>query len=265
MTQIKRTYDDVVLFTHDSTSVAETLKAAVVARANLQGANLRDADLRDADLQGANLRRANLQGANLRGANLQGANLRGANLRGANLQGANLRGADLRDANLQGANLRDANLQGANLRDANLQGANLQGANLQGANLRDADLQGANLQGANLQGANLRGANLEKTLGLDSFCIVADGILIGYKKLDNGEIAILRIPAKAKRTNAYGSRKCRAEYAVVISGTGPSQHDSTFMYAKGKKIVPDSYDPDPRIECSHGVHFFITRSEAEAY
>jgi hypothetical protein len=164
-------------------------------------------------------------------------------------------GADLRSADLRGVDLQDTNLRGANLQDADLRGAYLRGANLQ-----DADLRGANLQDANLRDVDLRGAK-----GLDTFVIAAEGILIGYKKLANGKIAMLRIPAKAKRVNAYGSRKCRAEYAVVISGSGPSQHDSTFMYAKGKKIVPDSYDPDPRVECSHGVHFFITKSEAEAY
>jgi hypothetical protein len=113
--EIKRTYDGVVLFTHDSSSVAETLKAAIANGANLQGA----------DLQGANLQGANLYGAHLRSANLQGANLQGAHLRNANLQLADLQGAHLRSANLQGANLQGANLQGADLYGAHLRSANL--------------------------------------------------------------------------------------------------------------------------------------------
>jgi Family of unknown function (DUF5758)/Pentapeptide repeats (8 copies) len=255
VTQIKRTYDGVVLFSHDSESVAETLKAAIA-----KGVDLRGVDLRGANLRGANLRDANLRDANLRGVDLRGAQLRYANLRGANLRDANLRDANLRDANLRGAQLRYANLQGADLQGVDLRFANLQSVDLQGAHLRYANLQSGDLQGAHLRGANLRGAK-----ALETFCIVAEGVLIGYKKLANGEIAVLRIPAKAKRLNAYGSRKCRAEYAVVISGSGASQHDSAFAYETGKKIVPDSFDPDPRIECSHGVHFFITRAEAEAY
>lgn len=28
---------------------------------------------------------------------------------------------------------------------------------------------------------------------------------------------------------------------------------------------PDKFDPDVRVECSHGIHFFLTREEAETY
>ena len=192
-----------------------------------------------------------------------------ADLRGANLCGANLRGANLSDANLYCANLHGADLSDANLRGANLSGANLSGADLYGADLRCADLRGANLSGADLYGANLRGAdlscaNLCGAKGLEQFCILAAGELVGYKKLANGTIAVLRIPADAKRVNAYTSRKCRAEFAYVTEGNGSAKHDGT-PYAEGTRIAPDGYDPDPRVECSHGIHFFITRAEAEAY
>jgi len=214
--------------------------------ANLFGAYLFGAYLRDADLFGADLR-----GADLSGADLSGAYLFGADLSGADLSGANLFGADLRGANLRGANLRGANLFGAYLSDANLSGADLRGANLRGADLRRADLRGANLRGAK---------------GLEQQSILPEGELIGYKKLADGTIAKLRIPAAAKRVNAYSSRKCRAEYAFVLSSSGASaKHAQTFKYPKRGKIVPDSYDPDPRVECSHGIHFFITEQEAKDY
>ena len=156
--------------------------------------------------------------------------------------------ADLRGADLRGANLRGANLYGANLQDANLRGANLQGANLYGANLYRADLRGAGLQGA---------------AGLEQQCIVPGGYLIGYKKLKGGAIATLRIPEDAERVNAYGSRKCRASYAICIEGEGVDARSGKVEYAPGRLIRPDGFDPDPRLECSHGIHFFITRREAE--
>ena len=151
------------------------------------------------------------------------------------------------------------------------QDANLRGANLYGADLRGANLYGANLDGANLRGANLYGANLEQLTALNS--IVADGDIIGWKKLRNGLIAKLSIPAKAKRLNSIGSRKCRAEYAIVLAiydgkkkvKKGYGQHDSTFLYTTGATVTPDSFDPDTRAGCSHGIHFFITRFEAEEY
>ncbi len=181
----------------------------------------------------------------------------------ANLQGANLRGANLQGANLQYANLQYANLQYANLRGANLQDANLQGANLQGANLWGANLWGANLQGANLQGANV-----------SFFQIVSEGTIIGYKKLQNDCIAVIEIPKRAKRVNGIGSRKCRAEFAKVISietviGKKIKQkagiHDSAFIYEVGKTVRPSNYNDDVRLECAEGIHFFITKEEAKNY
>ena len=164
------------------------------------------------------------------------------------LDGTSREFADLRGADLSGASLRGANLYGANLYGANLYGADLYGADLSGADLRDAILSGASLRGASLRGAE----------GLEQQSILPAGQLIGYKKLADGSIAKLRIPASAARVNAYGSRKCRAEFAFVLSSTGAiAKHDGT-PYPERGKIVPDKYDPDPRVECSHGIHFFIT-------
>ena len=233
----------------------------VVIKAVKTGAYLTGAYLTDADLTGADLRDADLTGANL-----TGADLRGAYLTGAYLTGANLTGADLRGAYLTGAYLTDADLTGADLRDADLTGANLTGANLTGADLRDADL-----TGANLTGANLRGADLKKLASRHS--LLPDGDIIGWKKLRDGLIAKLSIPAKVKRVNAIGSRKCRAEQAIVLAiydgekkvKMGYGQHNPQFLYTEGAVVIPDKYDPDPRVKCSNGIHFFITRIEAEEH
>jgi len=37
------------------------------------------------------------------------------------------------------------------------------------------------------------------------------------------------------------------------------------VYEVGKLTIPDGFDENRWEECSHGIHFFITRSEAEAY
>ncbi len=182
-----------------------------------------------------------------------------ANLRGANLQDADLQDANLRDANLQDANLQDANLRGANLRDANLQDANLRDANLRGANL-----QGADLWGANLRGANLQGADFDPIPKLTEWHIVPQiGAFIGFKKLANGTIATLSIPADAYRTSSPVGRKCRAEFIDVLEGNGKSSYDSSVVYEPGKRIYPDKYDGDWRVECSNGIHFYISHKEAE--
>ena len=177
---------------------------------------------------------------------------------------ADLSGADLRSANLSGTNLGSANLSGTNLRSADLSGANLSGTNLRSANLRSANLTGADLSGT-----------LNAEIAIAQTLIVPDvGAFEAWKKLSGGHVAHLRIPAKAKRLNASG-RKCRASEAKVIAiytrdgaKTGeavPSSHDGTFFYQAGSTVKPHSFCEDRWEECSGGIHFFITRTEAEGY
>jgi len=50
-----------------------------------------------------------------------------------------------------------------------------------------------------------------------------------------------------------------------VKGIGISRHDGRTEYAPGIVVRPDKWDPDPRVECTHGIHFFLTRQEAEEY
>jgi hypothetical protein len=161
-----------------------------------------------------------------------------------------------------------ANLRGADLYGANLRGADLRGADLYGADLGDADLYGADLYGANLRGADLRGAK-KADLAIAMTRILPEGDLIGWKKCEDGVIVKLRIPDAAKRSHAFG-RKCRAEYVDVLEVIGgdvgvTSAHGPKTQYKAGERVHPNSFNEDWTSECSNGIHFFITRAEAEAY
>ncbi len=185
----------------------------------------------------------------------------------ANLMGADLTGANLMDANLMGANLMGAYLAVANLTGANLTGANLAGAYLTGANLTGAYLTGANLAGAYLGGADLRGAK-NAELAIARTRILPEGTLIGWKKLERGVIAKLEIPAEARRSHAFG-RKCRAEFVkcleVIGADVGVSMHDESTQYRAGEIIKPHLFNENWQEECAGGIHFYITREEAEAH
>ena len=160
-----------------------------------------------------------------------------------------------------------ANLAGANLAGAYLAGTNLAGAYLARANLAGANLAGAYLAGANLAGAYLAGAK-NADLAIAKTRILPEGDLIGWKKCMQDVIVKLRIPEAAKRSHAFG-RKCRAEYADVIeiigADVGISKHDCSTEYRVGQRVIPHRFDENWAEECSSGIHFFITRLEAEAY
>jgi hypothetical protein len=126
------------------------------------------------------------------------------------------------------------------------------------ANLRSADLSYANLSYAK---------NSELAVAVTR--ILPEGVLIGWKKCSGGVIVKLRIPEAAPRSHAFG-RKCRAGFVEVLEVIGAeigvtSNHGPKTEYRVGETVKPDSWDEDFTSECSHGIHFFITRAEAEAY
>lgn len=138
---------------------------------------------------------------------------------------------------------------------------------LEKATEADANLRGAYLSGANLSGANLRGAK-DAELAIAMTRILPEGSLIGWKKCQDRVIVKLRIPEEAKRSHAFG-RKCRAEFADVLevfgAEVGISQHDGETKYIAGQRVTPDCFDENWMEECAPGVHFFLSRIEAENY
>ena len=164
---------------------------------------------------------------------------------------------------LGGKDGKRANLLGADLRGAYLICAYLSDACLSGANLSDADLRGADLSGANLSGADLSGANLPH------FQITPEeGAFIGWKKAQ-GCVLKLRIPEDALRTSSLVGRKCRASHVEVIDALGcddgPWITRNGCEYSVGSTVHADNFNDDIRVECTHGIHFFMTRREAEEW
>ena len=191
----------------------------------------------------------------------------------ASLRYAELSCADLTHADLRYAYLSCADLSGADLRYANLSGADLAYAELTHADLTHANLSGADLTGANLTGAYLSYADLSGVVYNESTAFFAlqcpeEGAFIGWKKCREGVIVKLLIPEDAKRSSST-SRKCRASKAVVLEVIGAetaiSEYDINCVYEKGKTLVVNCFDDNRWNACSNGIHFFLTRKEAENY
>jgi hypothetical protein len=152
---------------------------------------------------------------------------------------------------------------------ANLTDADLRGANLRGANLRGADLRGANLRGANLTDANLPHFSIQPEVGG----------FYAFKKIRAGcvaAIAKLWIPEEARRVSSLVGRKCRAEYVEVVEilGIDGKPHESGMswthdgepaLYRVGHTTAAKGFSYDIRVECDEGIHYFVTRREAEEW
>jgi uncharacterized protein YjbI with pentapeptide repeats len=110
--------------------------------------------------------------------------------------------------------------------------------------------------------------------------IVPDsGSFIGWKQASDSKnnvvIIKLLIPSDAKRSNSNG-RKCRANKAYVLeiqNLDGTKSNETTaysifrhsFKYRIGELVEVSDFDENRFVECSTGIHFFITRDEAAKY
>jgi len=120
--------------------------------------------------------------------------------------------------------------------------------------------------------ANLFRANLKECkqadLALAMTSHLPEGPLIGWKKCMDGVIVKLQIPEKARRSHG-ASRKCRAEYVTVLevfgAEKGVSIHDKVTEYHPGKTVKANGWCEDRWETCAMGIHFFISRLEAEAF
>jgi hypothetical protein len=103
-----------------------------------------------------------------------------------------------------------------------------------------------------------------------------EGSFIAWKKVKRYTAKIV-IPNEAKRTSCIKNRKCRAEFILTIAlfdhngETAPADtiaigiHDGITTYKIGQITKADSFDPNVLEDCTHGIHFFMTREEAERY
>lgn len=62
----------------------------------------------------------------------------------------------------------------------------------------------------------------------------------------------------------YGWQSAKPENDAIFADN-PLQAYGDYVYTVGTIAKPDSYDDNPMIECTNGIHCFLTRKEAEAY
>ena len=123
--------------------------------------------------------------------------------------------------------------------------------------------------GADLFRADLSGAKQAEAALAQIQFIPEEGSFVGWKKCADGVIVKLQITENAKRSHGAG-RKARCSEARVLEIFGAEVASSgggysVVEYHKGEIVTPDGWDEDRWNVCSNGIHFFLTRAEAEAY
>ena len=133
--------------------------------------------------------------------------------------------------------------------------------------IKDAVIE-AMKSGADLSRANLSGAKNATLVIAQLQHIPETGSFEAWKKCRHGVLVHLLIPADAKRSHG-SERKCRADKVEVLEVIGADEGISicpdSVIYRKGETVTADQWDDNRWNTCSSGIHFLLTKAEAEAY
>lgn len=180
---------------------------------------------------------------------------------------------------LNGVNFENSIVENALFDGCPMKGANLKNARMVTASFRYCDMRECNIEGADLFGAVLEFAKLDGIISNDDtkwfrLHCPETGAFLAYKKCVNDRMVQLLVPADAKRTSAT-LRSCRCNKAKVLTiksfdfkenfDEAWSLVDENFVYKRGEWVEVKDFNEDRWQDSTTGIHFWMTRAEAEAY
>ena len=192
----------------------------------------------------------------------------------ANFHDLTFEHVDFSGADLTGANFDNCLCIDCDFFETILVDASLQGTDFRNSSLVCADISGANLYCAMLEHADLTDIIYDERTKFFALHCPKEGAFLGYKKCFDHRIVQLLIPAEARRTSATNT-SCRCDVAKVLSikdmytnepyDEAVSYVDENFIYYVGCWVVAENFNPDRWADSTGGIHFWLTRKEAEKY
>lgn len=200
-------------------------------------------------------------------------------LTNAELSDADFTLSSFQNTKLDGANFENSSVENALFDGCSMKNANFKHANMKTGSFRYCDMRNCNIEDADLFGAVLEYAKLDGIIsneGTKWFRLHCPerGAFLGYKKCVNNRLVQLLIPADAKRTSAT-LPSCRCNKAKVLTiksfdyqdnyDEAWSLVDENFVYKKGEWVEVKDFNEDRWMDSTTGIHFWMTRKEAQDY
>ncbi len=200
-------------------------------------------------------------------------------LSGADLSNMDFTLSSFQNTVLDGVDFENSSVENALFDGCSMKGADFKNARMVTASFRRCDMRGCNIEDANLFGAVLEHADLEGIIsneGTKWFRLHCPekGAFLGYKKCVNDRMVQLLIPADAKRTSAtLPSCRCSKAKVLTIKSCDFTKNfdeawslvDENFVYKKGEWVEVKDFNEDRWQDSTTGIHFWMSRAEAEAY
>ena len=200
------------------------------------------------------------------------------------LSGADFSNADFTLSSFQNTVLNEVNFENSSVENALFDGCSMKracfkNASMMTASFRYCDMKECNIEDENLFGAVLEHANLEGIVsneGTQWFRLHCPetGAFLAYKKCVNDRMVQLLVPADAKRTSAtLPSCRCNKAKVLTIKSFDYEENfdeawslvDENFVYKKGEWVEVKNFNEDRWMDSTTGIHFWMTRKEAQDY
>lgn len=264
---------------------------------NLNDFNLRCLDFSNAIISNVSfvntdLTQANFSGSRINNCEFKKANIGNSNFLNSYLDHITFDDCDLTYSNFCYASLRNVVINGGALDNLPFQGSLIEFTQINNPTLSNTIFLNAHVScseiNANLSNSILKNVTINKVvLGKDAklppMDIPESGQFTVWKKVLVDEpyrrraILKLRVPPKARRMAALKGKKCRVEYARVISAEDidgkplpkdtklMSAYNNNFKYKIGEIVRANKFDGDRFTECSNGINCFLHKQDAIDY
>ncbi len=187
--------------------------------------------------------------------------------------------SSFQNTKLNGVNFENSTVENALFDGCPMRGASFKNAKMVTASFRYCDMRECNIEGANLYGAVLEFARLDGIISNDDtkwfrLHCPETGAFLAYKKCVNDRMVQLLVPADAKRTSAtLPSCRCNKAKVLTIKSFDFKENfdeawslvDENFVYKKGEWVEVKDFNENRWQDSTTGIHFWLTRAEAEAY
>jgi len=252
-------------------------------RADLRGAKFINTEMYMANMSFCILDESIFRGSCLYGCDFYKASMLGTMFEGANIYNSNFIRTDLSGSSYFSHSTLDfCDFWSSTLIACNFEHARLVGCSFYNSTLGDANFHDSINENTCIEKCSVSNA---KDLPETSLACPEIGSFIGFKlavKYDDDlckyYIVTLKIPEDARRTSAVGSIKCRCDKAEVmaieqIDGKEDEEpvtevcslRDLRFKYRLCETVTEPNYDGNRSVECSRGIHFFMSKLDAINY
>lgn len=236
--------------------------------------HLTNVKMRNCVLNKSNMSRSRMSQVDFMGSELENVNMSMANIEHVVFSNCDFPCADFRRCDLRCVDMKWGSYRNADFSMANLVAVDMSHSGFEGAKFVNGGIYSSVLTEGNFDGVDFRGVKVNtSTIGYVMAC-PSEGSYIGWKKCGEYIVKLL-VTEDALRSSAT-TRKCRCSKAKVLEIQTMDGHKSNkrvvyssyhtrFKYEVGKEVSVSDFDPNRWIECSSGIHHFVSREDAVFY